>query len=229
MSLNITIQNQSGERFGAYATGDGPRGIVIAQEIFGVNRSMRAVADWFASEGFAVVVPDLFWRQQAGLDLDPASETDRETGMRLLQGLDESLAVSDLLTSASHLATAHALQGPIGVVGYCMGGKLAYLAATQGHHPAVSYYGVGVTSVLDRAAGLKAPVLLHLPEEDSMCPPEAQEQIKRQLAGNELVTISQHPKVGHAFARRNSPAFVEDAAAIADAQTLDFLRSAIPV
>ncbi|AKH42907.1 carboxymethylenebutenolidase [Altererythrobacter atlanticus] len=228
MSLNVTIENQHGERFGAYATGQGPRGIVIAQEIFGVSRSMRAVADWFASEGFTAVVPDLFWRQQAGLELDPASESDRETGMQLLKSLDEPAAISDILASADYLTAAHDLKGPVGVVGYCMGGKLAFLSATEGNHPAVSYYGVGITSVLDRASGLKAPVLLHLPEEDALCPPEAQDRIKSELAGNDLVSIQTHAKVGHAFARRASPAFVESAAAVADAQTLEFLRSAIP-
>ena len=203
-------------------TGAAGPNIVIAHEIFAVNSSMRAVANWFAEQGFRVAVPNLFERQGHTTALDPTREEDRNLGMGLLKSMDEAAAVSDLLATARHL-TADG-DNRAAIIGYCMGGKLAYLAATKEAVPGVSYYGVGITSALDAAKDLKAPVLLHMPIEDTMCPTEAQAEIKTALDGHSLVTISIHDGVGHAFARRNSPAFVPAAAEVADRQTLDFLR-----
>lgn len=227
MTNNIQITADDGGTFNAYFTGAGGPAIVIAHEIFAVNHSMREAADWFASQGFMVAVPDIFWRQQSGLELDPASESDRETGIRLLNGLDEAHAVADVVATARHLAAQPGATGSVGVVGYCMGGKLAYLAATAGEYPGVSYYGVGIEAVLDRASSLKAPVLLHLPEEDTLCQPDSQARIKTALAGNHHARISSHPGVGHAFARRSSPAYVPAIAEIADTETVEFLQSAL--
>ena len=222
MTQTVQITASDGHKLAAYvAGGDGP-GLVIAHEIFAVNASMRAAADWFAEQGFHVAVPNLFARQGHTAELNPALEADRDTGMGLLKGLDEDLAVTDILATARQVFAGKGHH--VSVVGYCMGGKLAYLTATRAAWPAVSYYGVGIEAVLGLNTQLKAPVLLHLPVEDPLCKPDSQARIKAALADNPLVEISSHEGVGHAFARRNSPAFVADAAAIADGQTLAFLR-----
>ncbi|MBD7939968.1 dienelactone hydrolase family protein [Brevundimonas sp. Sa3CVA3] len=222
----MQITAADGYRFNAYVAGVSGPGLVIAHEIFAVNASMRAVADWLAGQGFRVAVPDLFARQGNIRELNPALEEDRNTGMALLKGLDEDLAVSDILATADYLASSADDDARVGVVGYCMGGKLAYLTATKAAYPAVSYYGVGIEAVLDRHTDLMAPVLLHLPVEDSLCLPDSQARIKAALAGNPLVSISSHDGVGHAFARRKSPAFMAEAAEIADGQTIAFLNKA---
>ena len=225
MSETVQITAADGHSFSAYVTGDSGPSIVIAHEIFAVNASMCAVADWLAEQGFRVAVPNLFARQGHTAPLNPGLEEDRNVGIGLLKAMDEAKAVSDLLDTARYMGNAG--ESGVAIIGYCMGGKLAYLAATQAAIPGVSYYGVGITSALDAAKDLKAPVLLHLPVEDTMCPPQAQEQIKSALGDNPLVTLSTHEGVGHAFARRNSPAFVEAAAEVADGQTLDFIRNAL--
>jgi len=229
MPRNVQVTTRDGGQLDVYVSApereDRLPAIVIAHEIFGVNASIRETADWYASQGFLVGVPDIFWRQQPGVQLNPASEDDRNLGIKLLKGLDESAAVADIAATAQHLRSDARCNGSVGVVGFCMGGKLAYLAATAGAYPAVSYYGVGIDAVLDRAGELKAPVLMHIPEQDALCPPDAQLRIKSALETNEHVRIISHPDAGHAFARRNSPAFVASAAGLADAETVSFLRT----
>jgi carboxymethylenebutenolidase len=215
VSETVQITAKDGHSFSAYLAGSTGPQIVIAHEIFAVNASMCAVADWLAEQGFRVAVPNLFERQGHTAPLNPGLEEDRNIGMGLLKSMDEAKAVSDLIDTAEFISLGS--KAGVAIIGYCMGGKLAYLAATQAAIPGISYYGVGITAALDAAKNLKAPVLIHLPVEDTMCPPQAQA----------LVTLSSHDGVGHAFARRNSPAFVEAAAEVADGQTLKFIKAAL--
>lgn len=227
MSRNIQITAGDGGQFTAYLaepTGAGKApAIVVAHEIFGVNPSMRATADALAAEGFIVAVPDIFWRQTPGVQLDPAQEADRNQGISLLKGLNEEQAIADIEATAAHLRSLDNCNGKVGVVGYCMGGKLAYLSAIAGF-PAVSYYGVAIDGALDKAGDLKAPVLLHIPELDELCPPEAQERIKQALSAFPTASISSHPNVGHAFARKNAPTRHDATAEKADTETVGFMR-----
>ncbi len=198
-------------------------GIVLLQEIFGINANMRETAETFAQLGYDVVVPDLFWRQEARVDLDPSSEQDRERATSLMKGLDVKLAIKDSLAAAAYL---RALGGDpkIGAVGYCLGGKLAYLLAMDcGIDATVSYYGVAIQGALDQADDLRAPLLLHIAESDHLCPAEAQAAIHRSFDNNETVRILDHPGVGHGFARRGYPSFDPEAAGRADRATAEFL------
>lgn len=228
MAQDIQIKAQDGGSFSAYL--DQPQtpgkypAVVVAQEIFGVNASMRKTVEWLASEGFIVAAPDIFWRQKPGLQLDPSQEADRNLGISLMQGLDETKAMHDIAATAQYLSSLDNCNGAVGVVGYCMGGKLAYLANIFGGYPAVSYYGVAIDQALDRADQVKAALLLHLPEQDELCPPPAQERLISALGSRPHVRILKHPNVGHAFARRNSPAYVAQAAEQADAATVTFLK-----
>lgn len=223
----VTLTTPTGETFGAYlAQPAEPNGggIVILQEIFGVNDSLRAAADDFAAAGFAAIVPDLFWRQQPGVELDPA--TDRERATELMTGLDVPLAIEDALLAAAHLRDLPGANGKVGAVGYCLGGKLAYLLAMQpGIEAGASYYGVAIQALLDRAGEVRGPFLLHIAEEDHLCPPEAQAAIEQAAAAHPALEVIRHPGVGHAFARRNSPARDEASAARADAATKQLLAA----
>ena len=147
----ITIDAADGGRFQAYlslpACGSGP-GIVLLQEIFGVNASIRAVADIYAEEGYVVVAPDLFWRIEPGVDLG-YGEAEIEQAFALGGRFDVDLGVADITATVAALRALPACQGKIGTLGFCLGGKLAYLAAARsGIDCAVGYYGVGIERYL---------------------------------------------------------------------------------
>lgn len=225
----VDVPMPDGEQMPAYvvrADGDDVRsGLVLLQEIFGVNANMRKTAEAFASQGFDVIVPDLFWRQERRVELDPSSEADRARATALMQGLDQKLAVEDAMAAAGYLKTLPDSAGDVGAVGYCLGGKLAFLLATKGDIAvAVSYYGVAIQSSLDRSDDLVAPLLLHIAKDDSLCPPEAQAAIHAALDDRANVAIIDHPGVGHAFARIGGGGYDRQAAERADAATLDALR-----
>ena len=229
-SSRIEVELPLGERMPAYLAlpdgRDGRAGVVLLQEIFGINSNMRAIADDYAARGIAAIVPDLFWRQEPDVDLDPSSAADRDRATGLMKGLDQPRAVEDALAAAGHLRLMD--EGPTGVaaVGYCLGGKLAFLLATRpGIDAAGSYYGVAIQASLDKAPELRAPLLLHIAMEDHLCPPEAQASIKDAFAPISNVTIMDYPGVGHAFARNGGQAYDAASAERADAATAEFLRT----
>ncbi len=198
--------------------------IVVLQEIFGVNAFVRVVCDNFAELGYVAIAPDLFWRQEADLQLDSEIASERALGMKLRQGMDEQLAVEDAKAALAYLRSTGECNGKIGSVGYCLGGKLAYVLATTAKiDAAVSYYGVGMQAELERTSKLCAPLLLHIASDDQMCPLAEQERIIQSLGGRPDVTIATYDGVGHAFARPGSSAYVEVAARRANALTNQFL------
>lgn len=202
--------------------------VVVLQEIFGVNSAMRAAADWLADNGYHAIVPDLFWRQEGGVELNPASEEDRSKAFALMQGLDQDLAIEDALVAADFLRNLPGSNGKVGAIGYCLGGKLAYMIATQsGIHAAASYYGVAIQSDLGKFEKLACPLLIHIANKDELCPSEAQLAIENAAAATDRAIVMRHPDVGHAFARRNSPAYQVEAAERADAATLELFRQEI--
>jgi carboxymethylenebutenolidase len=225
-SASVTIQAPGGGEFQAYLAlppgGSGP-GIVVIQEIFGVNEVMRGIADWYAAHGFVALCPDLFWRQEPGVQLTDRTEAGWQRAFELYQGLDEGQAVADTGAALAFLRAHPACSGKAGAVGFCLGGKLAYLLAAR-HDPdcAAGYYGVGIESSLDEAGHLHGPLMLHLAGQDQFCSPEAQAQIQAALAGNPLVTLHRYPDQDHAFARPGGAHYDAAAAELADLRTLEF-------
>ncbi|WP_374942601.1 dienelactone hydrolase family protein [Sphingomonas sp.] len=228
-STRIDIDLPSGERMPAYlARPDGEAtgmGVVLLQEIFGINANMRGVADDYATRGIVAIVPDLFWRQEPGVELDPSNAADRDRATELMKGLDQPQAVDDSLAAAQYLRTIEGGPAKVGAVGYCLGGKLAFLMATcPGVDAAVSYYGVAIQASLEKAHELQSPLLLHIAGEDHLCPPEAQARIKETFAPIADVTIMDYPGVGHAFARRGGHGYDAASAERADNATAAFLQ-----
>lgn len=224
----VEISMSDGGRMPAYLVeGIGSErraGLVVLQEIFGVNANMRQTAEAFASLGYDVIVPDLFWRQERRVELDPSSATDRERATALMKGLNQDRALDDAIEAAAHLRGLERSSGQIGAVCYCLGGKLAFLLTTRAEiAAAVSYYGVAIEAVLDRVDELSAPVLLHIGVEDALCPKEAQAAIHKALNARAGVEIIDHPGVGHAFARLGGATFNREAAERADDATAAFL------
>jgi carboxymethylenebutenolidase len=203
--------------------------LVVLQEIFGVNADIRAIVDGFATQGFLAFAPDLFWRQEPAVELDPSSATARERATTLMKGLSPPQAVEDAATAIQSISSLFAPQARAFAVGYCLGGKLAYLLAARGAvEGAVSYYGVGIQGVLEEATHLKGLLLLHVAADDHLCPPEAQRKITEALAPlGDRASVLTYPGVGHAFARRGGTAFNEQAAHRANQATTEFLQAAL--
>jgi len=224
----ITIKAADGGSFMAYlarpAKAPAP-GIVLIQEIFGVNQVMREIADALAGQGYVVVCPDLFWRQEAGIQITDRTEAEWAKAFSLYKGFDEAKGVSDLTQTLAHLRKLEGCSGKVGAVGYCLGGKLAYLMATRTSADAsVSYYGVGIDAALDEAAKITRPLLMHIAAKDQFVPPEAQAKVKGGLAGNALVTIHTYPEQDHAFARVGGQHYDAAAANAANARTAAFFQ-----
>ncbi len=223
----LTIKSPDGAFTGYLATpasGSGP-GIVVIQEIFGVNKVMRDIADHLAQCGYLALVPDLFWRQEPGIQLTDQTEEEWNRAFELYQNFDEDRGVGDLQATLDTLRELEQCSGRIGAVGYCLGGKLAYLCATRTDADcSVGYYGVGIESALDEADNITRPLLLHIAELDQFCPKEAQEQIHRALDDNGNVTIHDYPGCDHAFARIGGEHYDLEAATLAAERSLSFFN-----
>ena len=181
-------------------SGQGP-GLVMAQEIFGVNQTMRDAADAYAAEGYVVLVPDLFWRQEPGVQLG-YTPADWQRAFGFYQGFSEDKGVEDIQASLTALRARAECVGQAGVLGFCLGGKLAYLAACRTDAAvSVSYYGVGIEKALAEATHIKGRLVLHIAENDQFCPPEARNEIVAAMSGRADTELFVYPGVDHAFAR----------------------------
>lgn len=207
-------------------TGRGP-GIVLCHEIFGANATMRQTADSLAEAGYSVLLPDLFWRLQPDVALGYTPE-ERQVAMQLYHAIDEERAVHDVDAAVHALRPYCDESGKIGVLGYCMGGKLAYLAACRLDIAcAISYYGVGIERALDEAPNVAAQLVLHMPAKDAYCPPPVREQIQAVLARLPAAQTYVYPDDDHAFARVGTDRYREDSAQLAHQRSLAALRRAL--
>lgn len=203
-------------------------GIVVIQEIFGVNAGVRAVADGWAAQGYTALAPDLFWRLQPGVELDADVPGEAAQAYALYPRFDITKAIADIETSIKALR-AHGCTS-VGVVGYCLGGLLAYLSATRTDSDAsVSYYGVGIDARLGEAAAIGKPLLMHTAGRDHLVSEAARAEIVAALTLNRHVALHIYD-ADHAFARHSGSARIPALAEQADVRTQAFfdehLRSA---
>jgi carboxymethylenebutenolidase len=192
-----------------------PRGgLVVCQEIFGINRHIRNVTDGFAHEGFLAIAPALFDRKKPGVELNYTEEGTAE-GRALRTAIDWSDVVADVEVAASAVAEA----GKVGVVGYCWGGSIAWLAACRLKiAAAVGYYGGQIHE--HRAETPGCPVMLHFGEHDTMIPIEQIDEVRRTHSEVEVFTYP----AGHGFNCDARADFDEESAGIAAERTLAFLE-----
>jgi carboxymethylenebutenolidase len=182
---------------------------------------MRGYADDFAAHGFVTLLPEMFWRLERGVDLAPGPEGGRRA-MELAKTFDAKTGVNDLKAVLAALRRHPACTGKVGTVGYCLGGKMAYLMALDSDADCnVGYFGVGIERLLDRAPQLSRPLMLHIPEQDQHCSPESQAAIKKALAGR--AEMFGYPGAGHAFNRAGAHYHAE-ATATSYARTEKFLK-----
>lgn len=201
--------------------GHGP-GLVLFQEIFGVNAHIRTVAEQYALDGFVVLAPDVFWRQAPRVELGyKGAEFDQAIAlMKAYTGPD---AQADIGASVACLRARPELRGKVGAFGYCMGGRLAYLAAASTDiDAAVPFYGGGIQGQLDRAAAIRCPVQFHYAESDDNIPLSAVDSVRSAMAGKSA-EVHVYPGAHHGFNCWARASYHAPSAALAHGRTLAFL------
>ena len=203
-----------------------PRGaVIVIQEIFGINPGIRQkCADW-AAKGYLAVAPDVFWRQEPGVELNPDVPEEFQTGVQYMIKHDFDLGIRDV-EAVIHWIRREKGVAKIGLVGFCMGGKVAYMAATRTDIDAsVGYYGVGIDSMLNESHAIAKPLLLHIPTADGFVKPEAQAAMHAGLNDNSHVTLHDYDGLDHGFADTFGARRNEEGAQLADQRTEDFFAA----
>jgi carboxymethylenebutenolidase len=220
----ITLDNAFSAYLASPESGRGA-GVVLLQEIFGVNAVMREIADHFAAAGFFALVPDLFWRLEPGIDLTDKSDAEWQQAFSLMKRFDVAQGIVDVQTAISRLRDFPGVNGKVGAVGYCLGGLLAYLTAARTDvDAAVGYYGMNIQNFLGEAQAIQKPLLLHVAGKDEYHPPEAQKLVADGLTPFPLVTLQTYPEMNHAFVRPGGAHFDKANADLANGRTVTFFR-----
>ena len=227
MKDRITIEGRDGA-FAAYIarpkTLPAPA-VVVLHEVFGVNADIRKTCDELADQGFIAVAPDLFWRQEPGVDLSVTSDADWQHGLRLYQAFNRDAGVGDIKDTVEVVAKLPGCTGKVAVQGYCLGGLMVFLTAVRHSvDAAVAYHGGDTEKYLNEVDGLHAPLLMHLGEEDEFISRAAQAEIKAALARKPNATVYSYPGQRHAFSRHGGAHYNAVAAALANERTVEFLH-----
>jgi carboxymethylenebutenolidase len=223
-SITIAAGDGSGS-FEAYvAEPDGtPRAaIVVIQEVFGVNPGIRRKCDSYAEQGYLAIAPDLFWRIEPGVQLDPDIPEQLQAGLDMIGTFDQGKGIEDIEATIK-AARSRLGGGKVGVVGYCLGGRLAFMTATRTDSDAsVGYYGVGIDGLLGEKHAIANPVLLHVAGADHFVTPDVQAKMHAGLDDHPKVTIFDYPGEDHGFATEMGERRSEAAAQLADQRTAAF-------
>ena len=224
---DVQVADGSFKAYVAQPSGAPKGGVVVIQEIFGVNEGIRGKADWLASQGYLAIAPDLFWRLEPGVELTDKTEAEWARAFDLMKRFDGAKGVGDIQATLTLARQAFGLK-KVGAMGYCLGGLLAYLTGCNTDSDAsVGYYGVSIEQQLAQAANAKHPVMLHIAGKDQFVPPAAQDAIKAGLSGNPLFEIHVYAEQDHAFTRVGGAHYDADAAKVAAARTIAFFDKAL--
>lgn len=232
MAFNETISDNYGAHLVTPQSSPAP-GIVVLQEIFGVNDYIRSVCDRVAAMGYVALAPDVFWRSEPGFVVEP-SEGDEGMGRAFAKmgDYDWSHTTDDLQAAVDYLKSSPSCDGRVAVMGFCFGGTLTFHAAgTVSPDCAISYYGSGVAGMLDQHAdNIVCPTLIHFGGDDPYLPAEDAESVAVRFADVDHVQVLVHPGAGHAFDNDNNPMFSNpEAAAAAWTATAAFLAEHLPI
>ena len=228
-SRTIDITSHDGKTFQGYLslppTGSGP-GIVLIQEIFGVNAHIRAVADQYALDGYVVLAPDLFWRMEPGVNLG-YDELSFNAALGYMQKMDFNMAVQDLASAVTALRARPDCTGKVASLGFCMGGLLSYLAAANaGVDAAVCYYPGSIETRLDQADKIRCPILIHFAEKDHYISADAVKAVQAAFKDARNAVIEVYPGVDHGFNCWERPAYDQKTSSLAHGLSLSFLAKA---
>lgn len=230
MGAEVMIKGKDGD-FMAYValppSGHGPA-VVVIQEIFGVNAVMRAITDDLARAGYVAICPDLFWRIEPGVNITDQTEAEWKKAFDLYAKFNVDKGVEDIQSTIDFARGSDKANGKVGVIGFCLGGLLTYLAATRTNCDAASsYYGVGIEKFLSEASAIKAPTLLHIATADKFVPPDAQAAIKAKFASDTRVSVHLYEGQDHAFARKGGEHYDAASEKLAGERTLALFQSAL--
>jgi carboxymethylenebutenolidase len=226
MSETVSISTLSGEdSFDCYCArpaGEASAAIVVIQEIFGVNRGIRQKCDRLAAEGYLALAPDLFWRLQPNVELDPDVEAEFNAALDLMGKFDQDQGVRDIEATIRHARDKLGC-AKVGAVGYCLGGRLAFMTAARTDADAsVGYYAVGVDNLLREKHAIANPLMLHIPTADHFVPAEVQQAMHEGLDDHPKVTLHDYEGLDHGFATEFGKRRNEEAAQLADKRTSEF-------
>ncbi|MCV0383250.1 MAG: dienelactone hydrolase family protein [Erythrobacter sp.] len=226
MSETVQIDRLSGdENFKAYVArpADTPKAaIVVIQEIFGVNAGMRRKCDRLAEDGYLAVAPDLFWPLERGIELDPDVEPEMQRALDLMGKFDQDEGIRDIEATIKW-ARDEIGGGKVGAVGYCLGGRLAYMTAARTDSDAtVGYYAVGVDELLREKDAIANPLMLHIPTEDGFVDKETQRKMHDGLDSHPKVTLHDYEGMDHGFATEFGKRRNDECAKLADKRTAEF-------
>ena len=230
MNSTMTIKTDAGElsAYVSYPDADKAPAVVVLHEVFGVNEDIRLTCQALAAEGFIAIAPDLFWRQEPGVDLSVTSESDWKKGLALYMAYDRNAGVTDVAATVAAARELPRSNGHVAVMGYCLGGLMAFLTAARSKVDAVvAFHGGDTEKYLDEAAAVSAPFLMHLAGADEFISTAAQDQIKKAFAGKPNVTIHTYAGCNHAFSRHGGAHYDAAAAKTANDRTWVFLRETL--
>jgi carboxymethylenebutenolidase len=229
-SITVKASDASGS-FSAYMVEphSKPAGVVVLiQEIFGVNQAMRDIAAWVADLGFIAICPDLFWRIEPGIDITDKSEAEWKRAFELFQAFDQVKGIEDLKATVAASRTLPGANGKVATMGYCLGGRLAFMMAEQSDADAnISYYGVGLDGLLPHLGKVTKPLLVHIADNDEFFPAEGRAAVVAATKGYRLVATYLYPNANHAFARVNGVHWDGRAATIANGRSAEALVAAL--
>jgi carboxymethylenebutenolidase len=202
--------------------------VVLIQEIFGVNQAMRDTAAWVADLGFIAVCPDLFWRIEPGIDITDKSDAEWKRAFELFQAFDQVKGIEDLKATVAASRTLPGANGKVATMGYCLGGRLAFMMAEQSDADAnISYYGVGLDELLSDLSRVAAPLLVHIADKDAFFPPEGRAAVVAATKGHQHAVSYVYPNADHAFARVNGTHWDGRSATIANGRSAEALVKAL--
>ena len=229
MSANLRISTLDGsDAFSAYIArpeGTAKAAIVVIQEIFGVNAGIRRKCDRFAEEGYLALAPDLFWRLEPGIELDPDIEKEMNQALDLMGKFDQDLGIHDIEASITYLRKEEGIN-KVGAVGYYLGGRLAYMTAARTDCDAtVGYYGVGIDGLLNEKHAIAHPLMLHIPTEDGFVDKDTQAKMHEGLDDHPRVNLYDYAGLYHGFATEFGKRRSEEAAQLADNRTAEFFKT----
>jgi len=199
--------------------------IIVIPEIFGVNPGIQQKCETWASEGYLALAPDIFWRFAPGIELDPDVPEQLQEAFGYFGQYDPDLGVQDIEAAIRHLRGTEGVS-KVGLVGYCLGGRMAYMAAARTDIDAsVGYYGVMIDQMLGESHAIANPLMLHIPTADHFVGPEAQAAIHAGLDDHPKVTLHDYAGLDHGFAAEMGDRRDEAGAQLADGRTREFLAA----
>ncbi len=226
MSGTVSIATLPGDGsftgYMARPVGEPTAAVIVIQEIFGVNAGIRRKCDRLAESGYLALAPDLFWRLQPGIELDPDVEPEFKQALEWMGQFDQDQGVRDIEATIHHLRQVENVR-KVGCVGFCLGGRLAFMAAARTDIDAsVGYYGVGLDGLLREKHAIARPLMLHIPTEDHFVDKDAQRAIHEGLDDHPRVELHDYPGLDHGFAAELGKRRDEAGARLADERTAAF-------